>query len=783
MTKVGPRFKINLPWSLPKFLPKRWRWVSPRELAIDPHQLGQQLWHVGRRSLVILAILGVGATPVALRWYWLQLQAELPDSSEVLTFVRDGTLTIVAEDDTVLHQIGPISREQLSIRQLPPQVVQAFIAAEDRRFYQHDGVDYWSIVRAIITNALAGEVVEGGSTITQQLARIVYLDQEKSLNRKFREALLAQKLEQEIPKAELLERYINLVYLGSGAYGVADAAWIYFSKSVDELTLPEIAMIAGMPPAPSVYSPLVDPIAARQQRDRVLARMQEAKFITAAEAEAAMAAPLQLNPAPPKNFNSQAPYFTSYVQKEMARYLTPEQIEAGGLTIETTLNAQWQEQAEKVIADTIALDGPAEGFTQAALVAIDPRTGEIKSLVGGSDFSKSQFNRATQAQRQPGSTFKTFVYTTAIATGKSPNQGYEDASFRIDGYEPQNYGRTFRGWVSMREALAASINVVAVKVLVDVGFEPVINVAKAMGIESPLAATYSLALGASEVNLLELTSAYGTLANQGKRIPAHGIRRITNWRGEVLFDASTAFKPKQAVDADTAAIVTWMLESVVQGGTGRAAALGRPVAGKTGTSEKARDLWFVGYIPQLVTGVWLGNDDNTPTYGSSSTAAYNWRLFMEPIVKDLPVEAFPNLPPLEGRQGTIKAQPVRGRATAGTSSSSGKDPSTDNYQYWEEQGAYRDDTYYDDTHYYEEPSQQETLPSDQPAQDGGWEGSSQQAPAQPEPDYVAPASPVEPPPAPVAPEPPPEPAPPTSSPNSYEVPTNVEPVPEPTASP
>ncbi|WP_448562436.1 transglycosylase domain-containing protein, partial [Trichothermofontia sp.] len=685
MTKVGPRFKVNLPWSLPKF------W------AIEPRQLSQKLFAWGRHSAAIVLVLGIGATPVALRWYWMQLQADLPDTSEVLTYVRDGTLTIVADDGTILHQIGPLSREQLSLRQLPPLVAQAFIAAEDRRFYEHEGVDYWSIVRAIITNALAGEVVEGGSTITQQLARMVYLDQEKSLNRKFREALLAQKLEDEIPKAELLERYINLVYLGSGAYGVADAAWIYFSKPVAELTLPEIAMIAGMPPAPSIYSPLVDPTAARQQRDRVLARMAAAKFITQAEAAAAMAAPLQLNPAPPKHFNSQAPYFTSYVQKEMARYLTPEQIEVGGLIVETTLNAQWQEQAEKVVADTIALDGPAEGFKQAALVAIAPRTGEIKSLVGGADFGSSQFNRATQAQRQPGSTFKTFVYATAIATGKSPNQGYEDASYRIDGYEPQNYGRTFRGWVSLREALTASINVVAVKVLVDVGFEPVINLAKAMGIESPLAPTYSLALGASEVNLLELTSAYGTLANQGKHVPVHGIRRITNWRGEVLFDATTTLKPKQVLDADTAAIVTWMLESVVQNGTGRAAALGRPVAGKTGTSEKARDLWFVGYIPQLVTGVWLGNDDNAPTYGSSGTAAYNWRLFMEPIVRDMPVVPFPPLPPLEGRKATIKAQPVRGRTTAGTSQPA-ETSNDDDYYY------YRDDTRYEERSYPETPS-------------------------------------------------------------------------------
>jgi len=291
-------------------------------------------------------------------------------------------------------------------------------------------------------------------------------------------------------------------------------------------------------------------------------------------------------------------------------------------------------------------------------VIIDPRTGSIPVMIGGMDFKNSEFNRVTQAHRQPGSTFKTFVYTAAIAAGFSPYRGYVDAPISVDGYTPKNYGGTFRGSVSMRDAITSSINTVAIKTLLDVGFEPVIKVAKDMGIESELQETYSLALGAWEVTLLELTSAYGTLANGGKHVPAHGISRILNRQGEVLFEAKN-LKTTQAVDADSAAIMTWMLEDVVDNGTGRAAGLDRPVAGKTGTSEKARDLWFIGYIPQLVAGVWLGNDDNAQTWGSSGTAAYLWGEVMRELVVDLPVESFPSLPDIASHKGILEAVPIK----------------------------------------------------------------------------------------------------------------------------
>jgi penicillin-binding protein 1A len=621
-------------------------------------------------------LLGLGATVggILISGYTTiqEMRKELPESSEVLTYVRNGTLTIKASDGTILQQLGPATREKIPIDKIPERLIQAFIASEDKNFYEHDGVDYQAIARAVRTNIAAGEVVEGGSTITQQLARIVFLDQERTLERKLREALLAQKIEQELDKKQILERYLNLVYLGSGAYGVADAAWIYFGKSVDKLTLAEMAMIAGMPPAPSFFSPLVNLKIAQQRRDIVLQRMVEAGFITPAEISQARAEPLTLNPKLPRNLYSRVPYFTSYIQQQLPKLISQEELEIGGLTIETTLNLKWQMLAQQTVKDAIANYGPGQNFTQAAMVTLDPRTGEIKTMVGGDDFNKTQFNRVTQAQRQPGSTFKTLVYTTGIAAGFSPYKPYVDAKFVVDGYEPQNYGRTYKGTVSIRDALISSINIVAVKALIDIGFDPVIEMSKRMGIKSELYPTYSLALGASEVNLLELTSAYGTLANKGKFVEPHGIVRILNRYGDVVYESK--FESKQATDEETAAIMTWMLQGVVQSGTGRRARLpDRQIAGKTGTSEERRDLWFVGYLPQLVTGVWLGNDNSKPTWGASSTAAQTWNDFMGELIDEIPVAEFPDLPRLEGRRGSIKAEPVRPRRISNRGQNDGEE--------------------------------------------------------------------------------------------------------------
>jgi penicillin-binding protein 1A len=604
--------------------------------------------------------ISVGGGAIALGVGWLALEQSIPDSTaDLLTYVRDDTITIKAENGEILQQIGPATRETIKIREVPKTLTQAFLATEDQRFEKHHGVDYQGILRAVLSNIQAGDVVEGGSTITQQLARIVYFNQERTVGRKLKEMLMAQKIEKNVDKNTILERYLNLVYLGSGAYGVADAAWVYFSKPVKDLTLPEMAMIAGLPAAPNDYSPLSNPKIAKERRDVVLVRMLNNGFITKAQADEAIATPVVTKPSNPKRLERKANYFTDYIQQELPKYVSKEKIAQQGLTIETTLNVNWQNAAEEAVQETVKREGRWQGFKQASLVAIDPRTGQIKAMVGGKDFYNQQFNRVTQAKRQPGSTFKTFVYATAVAAGISPNRGYLDAPYTVDGYTPKNYGDKFRGWVNIRDAFTHSINVVALKTLIDVGWEPTIDVAKKMGIESTLHPTYSLALGASEVNLLELTSAYGTLATQGLHTNPYGIHRILDQHGKVIYEEK--IKSERAIDQETAATMTWMLRNVVKDGTGRSAQLdNRPVAGKTGTSDEARDLWFIGYIPQMVAGVWLGNDDNKPTSGASSTAAYTWHQFMEKVVKDMEVEKFPDRPTqLENRKPTIKAQPIR----------------------------------------------------------------------------------------------------------------------------
>ncbi|MEA5554264.1 penicillin-binding protein 1A [Anabaena cylindrica UHCC 0172] len=610
------------------------------------------------RRLWFWAGLGVGGGIMAFNYGLGRIDSSLPDKAKLNAVLREQTLTIKAGDGTVLQQQGEATREQLKLEQIPDNLKKAFIASEDRRFEQHQGVDAQGILRAVVNNVRSQNVVEGGSTITQQVARILFLTQERTIWRKLKEVRLAQKMERELTKDEILERYLNLVYLGSGAYGVGDAAWVYFSKTVDQLTLSEMATIAGLAPAPNVYAPDKNPKAAIERRNQVLQRMQEDQVITPAQQQTALQEPLTVNSNLPKRFQVEFPYFTTYVQQELPKYISADLLAAGGLVVETSLNPTWQKAAEAAVAKTLKNQGRWENFKEAALVAIDPRNGEIQSMVGGKDFGNNQFNRVTQAQRQPGSTFKGFVYAAAIATGKNPYDSYLDAPLVVDGYEPKNYSEKFYGWMNLRDALTRSINTIAVKVLIDVGYEPTIKLAQDMGIKSELKPTYSLALGSNEVNLLELTSAYGSFATQGLHTDVHGIRRILNRQGEVIWSAD--FQPKQSLDTDSAAIMTWMLRNVVRNGTGAAAQLNdRQVAGKTGTSDESRDLWFIGYIPQLVTGVWLGNDNNRPTYGSSSSAAYTWHEFMEKAVEGMPVEKFPERPKLEGRKATIKAQPIK----------------------------------------------------------------------------------------------------------------------------
>ena len=611
------------------------------------------------RRYWFLTTLGVSGGIMAVSYGIWSIDKTLPSKDQLTAASREKTLTIKAGNGAILYQQGEATREKLNIKQIPDKLQQAFIASEDRRFKEHGGIDAKGILRAATSNLRSQDVVQGGSTITQQLARILFLNRNQTMTRKLQEVRLAQKLEQELTKDEILERYLNLVYLGSGAYGVADAAWVYFSKPVGDLTLSEMATIAGLAPAPNVFSPAENPKVAKQRRDLVLQRMLEDGFITAAEKQKAASETLTVKTNLPKRHNIQAPYFISYIQKELPKYVEKDVLEAGGLVVETTLNPTWQKKAEEAVDKTLRNQGRWQRFKQAAMVSIDPRNGEIKAMVGGKDFGKNKFNRVTQAQRQPGSTFKGFVYAAAVAAGKNPMDGYLDAPIVVDGYEPKYYDEGFRGWINMRDAFTRSINIVAVRILMKVGYQPTIDLAQKMGIESEMKPVISMALGSNEVNLLELTSAYGTFANKGMHIKPHGITRVLSRNGDVVWSAD--FKEKRALDADSSAITTWMLRNVVTSGTATRAQIGRPAAGKTGTTDEARDLWFVGFIPQLVTGVWLGNDNNKPTNGDSTTAAYTWRQFMREATDGMPVEKFPKRPKLSGRKASIKVKPIRPR--------------------------------------------------------------------------------------------------------------------------
>ena len=572
------------------------------------------------------------------------IDATLPDARGIASFSRPGTITLLSSDGQVIQKLGPATREKVSPGEMPELVKQAFVAAEDRRFYEHDGVDLWGISRALFTNLKQRSVREGASTITQQLARTVFLSQDRTLTRKLREAALAYKLERQLTKQQILEQYVNYVYLGAGAYGIADAAWVYFSKTPDQLTLPEAALIAGLPPAPSVYSPLVNEEIALERRSIVLDRMQQAGFIDASEADAARTSPLDLKPATPKYFNSAAPYFTSWIAQQLPQILTPEQLEVGGLKIRTSLNLKWQKRAQQVVRDF------APGKSEGSIVSIEPGTGLVRVMVGGKDFFSSQFNRATQALRSPGSTFKLFPYAAAINAGVKPDDVFLDTARCWGGYCPKNFGNKYFGKITIADALKNSLNTIAVQLQDKVGFDAVIAMANNLGIGTtrPLGRYYPLAIGAYEQTILDMTAAYAAINNRGVYVKPTAFEEIRGPGGELIWSRRRdGARGRRAVDSDVADTMTWMLQRVVTGGTGVAAKLDdRPVAGKTGTSEGGRDLWFIGSIPQLTTTVWFGFDDSRETRNTSGESAWAWKQFMTTVKGSFPVQQFPPKPVL-----------------------------------------------------------------------------------------------------------------------------------------
>jgi len=572
---------------------------------------------------LILIIWGGVALGVVVAWY----AYDLPDIDNLDLPARKASITITDADGREMSTYGDIYGDPLRLADVPPYLVQAIVATEDRRFFDHFGFDPVAVARAAVTNVRAGRVRQGGSTLTQQLAKNIFLKPDRTLRRKVQELLLAFWLEANFTKEQIFTLYINRVYLGSGTYGVDAAARRYFAKSARQVSLHEAAVLAGLLKAPSRYSPVRSRKAAEDRAKIVLGTMVAAGFLD--EKTAMRTAARRLRPVAGTKRSDAARYFTDWALERVTGFVG----RAGkDLIVRTTMDARLQRLAEKRLRAALAKDGKARRISQAALVSMSP-DGSVRALVGGRDYGASQFNRAFQALRQPGSAFKLFVYLAAMENGLTPDDQFVDGPLRIGKWRPRNYGGNYLGSVTLREAMARSVNTVAVQVSERVGRGKVIDSARRLGITSPLKSHPSLALGASEVSLVELTAAYGVIANGGVAVWPHGISEIRERGGRVLY-RRTDGAAAQVVDPDAVRRTNELLRAVVAWGSGKAANLVRPVAGKTGTSQGFRDAWFVGYTNELVTGVWMGNDDSSPMkkVTGGSQPARLWRDFMIPAL-------------------------------------------------------------------------------------------------------------------------------------------------------
>ncbi|KOP25416.1 penicillin-binding protein [Hapalosiphon sp. MRB220] len=571
----------------------------------------------------------------------------LPDVRQLRNFFPSETTYIYDMKGKLLTSIhGEANREVVPLDKISPQLKRAVLASEDADFYFHHGINPKGVGRAVVTNWVAGGVREGGSTITMQLVKNLFLSQRRQFTRKIAEAVLAIRLEQILTKDQVLEMYLNQVYWGHNNYGVQTAARSYFNKSAEYLTLGESAMMAGLIQAPEEYSPFVSMQKAKYQQKEVLGRMLTLGWITQKEYDDALKEKIKLGRI--RSFQGSAlPYVTNAVSQELARKFGREALLKGGMRVQTTVDAKFQEMAEETVSQWHKrLSSQGLYKNQMALVAIDPRTHYVKALVGGVDSRTSEFNRATQAYRQPGSSFKPFVYYTAFATGKfTPDTVVYDTpvSYR-DGsgwYSPRNYDGGYSGAMSIRTALKLSRNVPVIKVGKAIGMNKVVETCRTLGIMSPMEPVTSLPLGAIGVTPIEMAGAYATFANYGWQSPTTVIVRVTDSSGNVLLDNTP--KPQLVLEPWAAAAVVNVMQSVITDGTGKNAAIGRPAAGKTGTTSSEKDIWFVGTVPQLTTAVWVGRDDNrqlaTGATGGSMVAPV-WRDFMLKALKDTPVEYF-----------------------------------------------------------------------------------------------------------------------------------------------
>ncbi len=610
-------------------------------------------FRLNKKSVTILIVLLAGVATGIIMGAFFAFTHDLPQIRDLESFRPHAITRIFSVNKVLLAEIYLEKRDPVPLKQIPLYLRAALVATEDRKFYKHSGVDVKGIARAIIKDIMAGKFIEGASTITQQLAKTLFLTPRKTIVRKIKEAILAFQLERRYTKDEILELYLNQVYFGSGAYGVASAAGIFFGKSVQDLDLAECALIAGMPKSPSRYSPLVNKALALKRRNIVLKQMLDTGIISAREYDHAINT--EINTDHDRQRSTRAPYFIEYVKKNLEDILGASTLYKGGLSIYTTLDYRLQQAAEKAVADGLLSlqnrmmkHNTAQGDAQAALISIGVKSGDIIAMVGGRDFDQSMYNRAISARRQPGSAFKPIVYAYAVEHGFAQNQLLLDAPIVFRGaskgndWRPQNFSETYLGEITLRKALAVSQNIPAVRLIEMLGPSSVARFAHTLGIESTLDPNLSLALGTSEVTLLNLTSAYTVFTRRGQWIEPFGVIEVTDHRGRVLYSA----KPQKrlVMTREGAAIVTNMLESVIKDGTGRKARILRgPLAGKTGTTNDYKDALFVGFSPAVAAGVWVGRDLGG-TMGDKETGARAalpiWMDFMEAALADEPHQYF-----------------------------------------------------------------------------------------------------------------------------------------------
>lgn len=544
---------------------------------------------------------------LALKLYLMSL----PPIKNLNTLKPNIVTTFCSSDGQVIKTFAAYTFSNVELKEVPKELIQALIATEDKNFYKHPGYDIVGLARSMVANILAGRVVQGASTLTQQLSRILFLSNEKTFTRKIKELQVAAQIEKTISKDKILEMYLNNVYLGSGAYGVKGAAKIYFNKNLNQLTLSEMALVAGLPQAPSVYSPYHDIEKAKKRRNQVLLRMYKMKYIDKATMEKAKAEPIKLSTMPMLYATNKAPYFCDYVIKELHKLgFTEEEIVNGGYKVITTLNYEAQVAANEAIIKNLNAWGLRGNKNQAAVFSFSPIDGRILVYAGGKDYSKSQYDRVTQSVRPSGSAFKPFIYTAAIEKGYSPNDMIDDLPFKAGSWTPKNYGNKYRGPIPLYTAFMISSNVCAARLMDAIGVRPVIQLARVMGITTPIPYDYTISLGSNSVKLFEMTRAYGIFANGGFKVEPYAIERVESSRGTVLFEAKKA-KTNKVLNINTAATMTAIMKTVITNGTGRAANIGKPAAGKTGTTDDCKDAYFIGFTPDVVTGVWVGNDDNS----------------------------------------------------------------------------------------------------------------------------------------------------------------------------